>query len=150
LIVSGHVGNASALRVAIDGLRVESPELRVGLIDWWSVDPDVAAETTRDVEDWHGNRAETSLMLALAPDLVDLLAAKEADDEDRSQGLVFAYTAKQLSRNGITGRPSEATAEIGIRLWTKIVESTVKLVHLAATEAPPLSADERSGRAPRE
>src|SRR6202011_5494368 len=105
------------------------------------------AETTSDVEDWHGNRAETSLMLALAPDLVDLQAAKEADDEDRSPGLVFAYTAKQLSRNGITGRPSEATTELGIRLWTKIVESAAKLVQLAATEEPPFGHD-RTGAAP--
>ena len=29
-----------------------------------------------------------------------------SDDEDRTEGLVFRYTATSLSRNGVTGRPS--------------------------------------------
>ena len=52
-------------------------------------------------------------MMALAPEHVRFDQLPLADDEDRTEGLVFRYTAPALSRNGVTGRPSEATAELG-------------------------------------
>ena len=75
--------------------------------------PTVAAEAVRDGDDVHANRAETSLMLALAPELVHLDRLADADDPDRTADLVFRYTAPALSTNGVTGRPSEATVELG-------------------------------------
>ena len=64
-------------------------------------------------DDVHAHRAETSLMLAIAPELVHLDRLSSSDDPDRTADLVFRYTAPALSTNGVTGRPSEATVELG-------------------------------------
>jgi creatinine amidohydrolase len=107
------------------------------VLEWWRLTPAITAEVTADAEDWHAHRAETALMLAIAPALVDLAEAKTADDPDRTAGLVFRYAAGQVSRNGVTGRPSEATLELGHRLWSDIVAAARDVVARARVEQPP-------------
>jgi creatinine amidohydrolase len=124
--------------VASDHLRLERPDLRVGVVGWWSADPEVAAETSADGEDIHANRTETSLMLAVAPHLVDLDRLASSDDPDRTAELVFRYTATSLSTNGVTGRPSEASAELGRHLFSRTVSAISALVERGRKEEPPL------------
>lgn len=138
LFVNGHVGNAAPLRLACDRLRSEHAELRVGILEWWALSATIAAEATADAEDWHANRAETSVMLALRPDLVDAAAAKATDDEDRATGRVFSYSGAHSTTNGVTGRPSEASSELGERLWADILAEAGALVERARAEQPPL------------
>ena len=137
LFLNGHVGNTAALALALDRVRNRRSGLRVGSVDWWRVTPEVQAVVEADAADWHANRAETALMLALAPSLVDRAAAAGADDPDRSAGLVLKYTVEELTAAGVTGRPSEATSELGRALLDQVVAGLVALVRRAATEAPP-------------
>jgi creatinine amidohydrolase len=149
LAVNAHAGNGAALAVAGDHLRLERPDLRFGVVHWWEASPEVAAETAADGDDIHANRAETALMLALAPHAVRREQMAGADDEDRTAGLVFRYTAESLSTNGVTGRPSEATAELGRRLFDATVDALVAIVERARVEEPPLVAHGRpAGRQP--
>jgi creatinine amidohydrolase len=138
LFVNAHLGNTATIGIATDVLRLHHPELRVGAIDWWACDPEVYALTTADGDDIHANRAETSLVLAIAPDLVRADRIAEADDEDRTDGLVFRYTAPALSTNGVTGRPSEATADLGRSLLDLIAAAVAERVVRGRTEEPPL------------
>lgn len=138
LIVNGHVGNVAPLTVAVDYLRFERPDVRIGVIPWWQADPWVAEQVTADCADWHANCAETSVMLAIAPSLVCRDAALTADDQDRTPGLIFRYTVGALSTNGVTGRPSQATAELGRELLTRVTGSIVRTVEQARAEEPPL------------
>jgi creatinine amidohydrolase len=140
LFVNAHFGNSASLNVATDSVRLLAPRLRVGTVDWWSADPALLAEVTADGADIHANRAETSVMLAIAPGQVHLDRAAGADDPDRTDGLVFRYTAPALSRNGVTGRPSEATVELGMRLWDRAVAAIAGRVERGRTEEPPLGA----------
>jgi creatinine amidohydrolase len=96
-----------------------------------------------DGSDVHANRAETAVMLALVPELVDRQAMADADDEDRTAGLVFRYTAASLSTNGVTGRPSEATVELGHKLVELTVTALADAVTRGRTEEPPLGGTER-------
>jgi creatinine amidohydrolase len=139
LLVNGHVGNTAALSIAGDHLRFEREEARVGVANWWELDEWVAKEVSADGDDWHANRAETSLLLALMPSLVDMSAAVAADDPDRSDGLIFRYTARHLSRNGVTGSPSSATLELGAGILDRVVASLVEMLAHARDEEPPLS-----------
>jgi creatinine amidohydrolase len=91
-----------------------------------------------DGEDLHANRTETSVMLAVAPELVHLDRLAGADDPDRTDGLVFRYTAPALSINGVTGRPSEATEELGRKLVDLTVAAIVDCVERGRLEEPPL------------
>jgi creatinine amidohydrolase len=140
VLVNAHFGNDAALGIATDHLRLHRPDLRVAVVHWWSLDPVVSSEMTADGEDVHANRAETSMMMAVAPDLVHGDRLAEADDPDRSTGLVFRYTAPALSTNGVTGRPSEATPELGAVLFERTVTALADLVERARTEEPPLGA----------
>lgn len=138
LFVNAHMGNAAALGTGTDHLRLFRPDLRVGVVDWWSADPTVAAECTLDGEDLHANRAETAVMLAVAPELVHLDRIHAADDPDRTGDLVFRYTAPALSTNGVTGRPSEATPELGRKLLDLTAAAVADRVTRGRAEEPPL------------
>ena len=124
--------------MASDHLRLERPDLKVAVIGWWSADDLVARETVADGDDIHANRAETSLMLAVAPELVHLDRLDSSDDPDRTGDLVFRYTATSLSTNGVTGRPSEASAALGRRLFDRVVGAIASLVDQGRSEEPPL------------
>jgi creatinine amidohydrolase len=137
LFVNAHAGNSAALSVATDYLRLERADLQVGAIDWWDLDPELRAAMLTDGQDVHANRAETSMMLALAPELVHLDRMSTADDPDRTTDLVFRYTADVLSTNGVTGRPSEATRELGSALLALASEALVRTVTRAEKETPP-------------
>jgi creatinine amidohydrolase len=138
LIVNAHFGNAAALGTATDHLRLFRPDLRIGVLDWWSVDPRVRAEVLSDGEDIHANRAETSVVMAVAPHLVHLDRLSGSDDPDRTADLVFRYTAPALSTNGVTGRPSEASAELGRSLLDRVADAVATRVERGRLEEPPL------------
>lgn len=138
LLVNAHFGNAAALGIATDHLRLFRPDLRIGTVDWWAADPEVHAEVLSDGDDIHANRAETSVVMAVAPDLVHLDRLAESDDPDRTRDLVFRYTAPALSTNGVTGRPSEATPELGARLLARAAAAIAARVELGRCEEPPL------------
>jgi creatinine amidohydrolase len=138
LFVNSHFGNTASLGIATDHLRLFRPDLQVGSVDWWTADPVVAEEAVVDGDDVHAHRAETSLMLVVAPELVHLDRLGAADDEDRTADLVFRYTAPALSTNGVTGRPSEATEELGRLLLDRTVAAIAAMVERGRTEKPPL------------
>jgi creatinine amidohydrolase len=140
IFVNAHMGNAASLSAATDRLRFLRPDLKSTWIDWWRVSDQVAAEVAVDGEDIHANRAETSIVLHLWPDIVNHDAMSTADDADRTIDLTFRYTAEALSRNGVTGRPSEATAALGETLFTAIVDVVVAKVLAGLDEEPPLQA----------
>jgi creatinine amidohydrolase len=140
LYVNAHFGNVGALLAATDELRFRHPDLRAGIANWWALDPLVAAEMTADGDDVHANRAETALMIHIAPELVHLDRLRDADDPDRTGSLVFRYTAPVLSTNGVTGRPSEATADLGAKLFTLTVDALVDRIERGRVEEPPLAA----------
>ena len=143
IFVNAHFGNVGALHTATDQLRLLRPDLRVGTVDWWAADPDVHKEILSDGADIHANRGETSIMLAIAPELVRLDRLDEADDEDRTTDLVFRYTAPSLSRNGVTGRPSEATPELGERLLAQAALAIAGRVERGRVEEPPFGLPDR-------
>ena len=138
LFVNAHFGNSPSLATATDHLRLFRPDLRVAAVDWWTLDPTVATESVLDGADLHANRSETSVMLALAPELVHRDRIGGADDPDRTADLVFRYTAPALSKNGVTGRPSEATEELGQKLVDLTVDALSDLVERGRREEPPL------------
>jgi creatinine amidohydrolase len=138
ILVNGHFGNQAALGIASDHIRFHRPDLRIGIVSWWAATPAVVAEVLNDGDDIHANRAETSMMLAVAPEQVRMDLASGADDPDRTAGLVFRYTAPSLSTNGVTGSPSQATVELGDWLFNETVDAVAAMVETGRREEPPL------------
>jgi creatinine amidohydrolase len=138
-IVNTHVTNAAPLRCALEMLRAEHDDLMVAVIN----SPDISERVRRfhfaDANDWHANDAETSLMLAVSPEIVrpDLIA--QADDPDRTAGQVFAHPVNRTSLNGVTGTPSLATAEKGREAFGWMVDDLSELILRGQSQTPPLA-----------
>lgn len=137
-LVNAHVTNAAPLRCALELLRAAHDDLMVALVNTATVSERVRAAHFLDAEDWHANRAETALMQAVAPALVREDRIAQADDPDRTGGLVFAHPVNRTSRNGVTGTPSQASAAEGAELFAWMVEDLTALVRRGLTETPPL------------
>ncbi|MEC5218696.1 creatinine amidohydrolase [Actimicrobium sp. GrIS 1.19] len=137
-IVNGHVTNAAPLRCALEMLRASHDDLMVAVINTASLSERVRAFHSADAADWHANDAETSLMLAIAPQLVRPDQLPQADDPDRTCGCVFAHPVNRTSRNGVTGQPSLATREKGEVWFDWLVADLAELIKTGCDELPPL------------
>ena len=138
LLVNGHCGNDACLRVAVDRIRSTTP-LLAATRNTWQLTPEIAAAFAHDAADWHANCAETSIMLALAPHTVHAERIVAADDPDRTAGCIFPHRVAHTSTNGVTGRPSAATAPQGLLLLEQMGSALAATIRQARTETPPLS-----------
>ncbi len=128
---NGHGGNSALLAVAARELR-----LAHGLMTFLahpSVPADqgggsAPAELGMGV---HGGADETSLMLHLAPDLVDMSqAVRNVPDKLAGNAYVrfggpvgFGWSSSDFGVSGVIGDPLGATAEAGARLFAAAVEA---------------------------
>ena len=137
-IVNTHVTNEAPLRCALEMLRAEHDDLLVALFSSATLSARLREVHCADGEDWHADDSETSLMLAIAPDMVRAGRVIDADDPDRTMGLVFAHPVNRTSVNGVTGSPSRASADKG-RLWFEwMVDDLSELIRRGMTEKVPL------------
>ncbi len=112
VLVNGHGGNVDGLRSAIRTLTAEGRTLEA-----WS--PTIAGG------DAHAGRTETSLMLAIGPEMVRMEAAQMGATESITVLLPALRTAgvHAVSPNGVLGDPTGATAEHGRDLLADLVGS---------------------------
>lgn len=112
VLVNGHGGNLDGLRRAIVTLQGEGRNV----VAWYPTAPG---------GDAHAGRTETSLLLAIAPELVQLeLAVAGATEPIASLlGRLRAGGVKAVSENGVLGDPAGASAEEGHRLLAGLVAS---------------------------
>ena len=134
LIINAHGGNPAPLRVAVDEVR-RSGQVQVGCVNWFDVTSEIDELVTADAGDWHANRAETSLMRFLQPELIDETAI--IDDPDRTVGRVFSYPVNQTSVDGLTGTPSLGTAEEGRQIYELVCAALTQVVETARLENYP-------------
>jgi len=138
LLINSHFGNDASMRVAVDQIRLAHlGSLQIGAKNTFNLTPSIWKYFIGDAEDLHANRAETDLMLFLAPELVR--TDQVQDDLDRTRDAVFSYPVAQTSLNGVTGSPSQGSAENGEQLFREIADSVTALTENAKTEVPPLS-----------
>ncbi|MBI1261893.1 MAG: creatininase family protein [Rhizobiales bacterium] len=137
-MVNTHVTNEAPLRCALEMLRAEHDDMMVALLNSASISPRVREFHFADGGDWHANDAETSLMMSVAPEMVREAGLREADDPDRTEGLVFAHPVNRTSTNGVTGTPSRSTAENGAIWFEWMVEDLSAIILSGLKEKPPL------------
>ena len=105
VLVNGHGGNADAVDRAVATLATEGRDV----LSWW---PDVPGG------DAHAGRTETSLMLALRPELVrtDRLAPGATAPLAELVPRLRAEGVRAVSPNGVLGNPAGAGASEGREL----------------------------------
>ena len=112
LLVNGHGGNAAAVQAATARLRNEG---RTALA-WHAGLPG---------GDAHAGRVETSIMLALAPEVVRLDAAERGDVRPIGQLMpaLRERGVRAVSGNGVLGDPAGASAAEGERFLARLTQS---------------------------
>lgn len=138
VMLNGHVTNQAPLRCGLEMLRAEHDDLMVSLLNSATLSERVQSAHEADAIDWHANCAETALMMAISPEMVRPDQLQRADDPDRTGGCVFSHPVNRTSLNGVTGKPSDASAAQGQTLFDWMVEDLLALLHKAASEEPPL------------
>jgi len=147
LILNGHGGNE--LKPFLRELFRET-DVQIVLVDWWTVDPE-GFETIFDEPGEHGGEMETSVMLHLRPELVEMERADEgATREPHFTGMKqgWAWIARpwdRLTYNSGVGNPRSATAEKGEqfveRCTSKIATLLVEMAHESLDDWYPYEAD---------
>ena len=114
VFVNGHGGNTAAVNAAVEVLRGEGRRV----LAWW---PRI------DDGDAHAGRTETSLILAISPEMVRLHVASPGRTEPLAELLAELRSGgvAAVSPNGVLGNPANATAAEGSRLLNSLVHDLV-------------------------
>lgn len=135
VIVNGHATNGPPCQSAILQLRHERPDLRTRFVSIFDITPEIAARYSEDAPDFHANEAETSMLLHLAESHVQ--PERAVDEPDRTVGRVLSYAMPAVTRSGVVGKPSTASAARGAELVEQLVEALTELLKRARAERDP-------------
>lgn len=139
LLLNAHGGNSPFLTILATEARARYKMLVVAT-SWTRFGvPESIISPEKKAVDIHGGEIETSVMLALRPDLVDM---KKADNFPSRQTIftsqhkhlraygphAFGWMMSDLNPNGVAGDASAATAEKGEQLITHAVQGLRELI----------------------
>ena len=118
VFVNGHGGNAEAVTAAVRTLTIEQHKVA----SWW---PRI------ERGDAHAGASETSMMLAINPEQVNMAMAVagsitpigEISAQLRSGGV------RSVSTNGVLGDPTVATSQNGLNLLSQLTHDLVTFIH---------------------
>jgi len=154
VLFNGHGGQISLLDAAARQVHGRHPQLGVHAWFLWDVEGvmDLIPDPERG-EGLHAGLAETSLMLHVAPELVQLQQAVAEPPPTAPAGLSLegrcpsAWTTRTLSRSGTVGTPHGATASLGAALHQKLVQGWIEtFTTLLSSSWPPRRSPESSDR----
>jgi creatinine amidohydrolase len=129
VLVPSHGGNFAPLAAAVAKLSEEEREHVVALTDL-GVLFQIAELGEREYGiplgegGLHAGEWETSMMLAIHPELVRMDSAEPGftGDMEQAVGTMFAEGVAAISENGAIGDPSRSTAEHGRRYWDTVID----------------------------
>ena len=133
VLLNGHGGNRSSLEVLGQELFVELG-LTVNTLAYWDLVPELVTslKKTKSSGMGHSGELETSLMLYLAPALVNQRDIPQGvlgiDEPGPTSGIKRYMNMKAHSAEGVIGMPSAATPEIGEKLYQGTLNALEKAV----------------------
>jgi creatinine amidohydrolase len=135
VLVPTHGGNFAPLAAAVEKLPGSQRQRVVAITDL-SVFLQVAQLGEQEFEvpmpegGLHAGEWETSMLLAIHPDLVhmDRAEAGYVGDPQEAIASLFESGVDALSATGAIGDPTRATAEHGHRYWETVLDLAVELV----------------------
>jgi creatinine amidohydrolase len=122
IILNGHHGNSGILPYISQNIAEKiSRDSNIYILNYW--------QFMSDRFD-HAGKVETSLLLAIAPDLVHMEKAKANTKHLKKSKIAYAAFGNspgsfpRLTGNGVWGDPTEANAEKGFALLEEIISNT--------------------------
>lgn len=139
VILNAHGGNAPLMTIVATELRVRFNMLAVAT-SWTRFGlPDGMISPKDKARDIHGGFIETSVMLALHPELVDMTKASNFSSNQshyvktykhlRAYGPhAFGWKMTDLNKQGVAGNAALATAEAGEKIIAHSVKGLIELL----------------------
>jgi len=118
LIINGHDGNIAPIELASRLIKERNPSVVISCLEsWWTLVGTINKELF-DV--WnglgHGGEAETSAMLAVRPDLVNMAIAPKDVVPKLPDNVRIFWKFKELTDTGATGAPRRASRKKGDKI----------------------------------
>jgi creatinine amidohydrolase len=127
IVINGHHGNIGALQYVAQDLKGRIPDgVSVHVLHYW--------HQMKNDELGHAGEVETSLVLAIAPELVKMEKAKAGAIKPMKSKAAYASIANspgsfvKMTGNGVWGDPKKASAETGQRLLKEITAGLAKTI----------------------
>ncbi len=148
LLLNSHGGQIQVLEIAARDIHQTYPDLQIFPFFSWRL-PNLAEAVLTPKElnlGLHAGDAETSLMMALLPELVheDRLVCEFPQgipDEDELLSLEgklpFAWLTKEISRSGVMGNATTASREKGEKLLASLVKGCREAIAAVHRFQPP-------------
>lgn len=114
LLLNAHDGNIPPIETAGRDAKIAHPEMSIATIDWWVITNQRLPRGTFDVwEGWgHAGEAETSIGLALFPELMQMEHAQgQVPTTDPFVKELWLF--EELTAHGASGAPKHATPDKG-------------------------------------
>jgi creatinine amidohydrolase len=132
LILNGHGGNIDTMQMALRRLQLRWRDRQLSAASYWDLAQKELAALAEGARKTMGHACEfeTSMMLALRPDLVrrDQIKNDPLTEDPALRGLYVAEDMHQRTDHGAVGFPELATAEKGRAFLSAAVERTVEVV----------------------
>jgi len=131
LIVNGHGGNLSSLMELSRELREKG--IFVSVFQWWPVSAKLLSELFKPEEMRHACAEETSLNLALHPEIVNMDKAVDEKPHEhmlQSEGITLPLDTVDYTASGVFGKSTTASVEKGKIVLESVVSELVKHVNL--------------------
>ncbi|ACS33087.1 Creatinine amidohydrolase (creatininase) [Thermococcus gammatolerans EJ3] len=125
VLLNGHGGNVYPLTEAAEDVAELYPDVEVYLINWWlDFREDILSVCSGQ---GHAGEDETSVMLAIRPELVNMREARGRRVK-RKIRVIKKDIGKEVFPDGLNDDPSSATAEKGERILQIVSESIARII----------------------
>jgi creatinine amidohydrolase len=130
VVINGHDGNIPAIEIAAREIKVKYPDVGMAVLDaWWVTAGNLLPEDTFEV--WnglgHGGEGESSIALAIFPELCDMGRAKGMIPK-MDTNIKQIWNFQELTDHGASGAPEKGTAEKGQKMKAVLVDYLVDFV----------------------
>jgi creatinine amidohydrolase len=124
-VISGHGGRAHEIAIK----EAAKKHILENHVDIFYINLYKTDGITKFLEDKpsHADEAETSLMLFLQPDLVNMKKAVNEKKIDKKFSVLKRF---ELTKSGVFGRAKLATKEKGEKVFNRMVEEIVKFIEM--------------------
>ncbi len=132
LVINGHDGNIAPIESAARIIKDKNSEVVIACLEAWWV---LVGEITNNLfEVWrglgHGGEAETSAMLAVRPDLVNMNKAPiQVIPKFPSDNVRIYWKFDELTNTGATGAPRKATVHKGIQALNSLENVLLEFIN---------------------
>jgi creatinine amidohydrolase len=132
LVLNGHGGNIDTMRVALRRLQPKFRDCLLTAASYWELAEKELASLAQGPRQSMGHACEfeTSMVMALRPELVDRAEIKNDPPEDSPvlRGLFIADDMKQKTDHGAVGFPEQASPEKGRAMLNVAIDRVAEVV----------------------